>query len=629
MALAIDASSPAAVQGATATTTTASFTPPANAAYVAFVAADADSGATDETCTVSDSSGMTWTLAKRHNGSPGADAEVWQAYSASAPGSITVSVVDNKGSVAKRMLVRVFTGAATTVIGATNGTNANSLAYTSTAANSWGWAVGLDGNTAAPVAGTAQTLEDSTTNIGVGDDVWTVRQNATTATPGTTVTMNVTTPGGALHHVAVEILELVAATSIPWRAPQPAQVQVPGMTPWTQRDRRDANTVAAAANPLPSPLDSAWQASARYWHLYGDAADASARTWQSLQRNYTSDPNLLTTPATDPLGMPTGLAYRTAATHVARYWAPVQPDREGYSPGLLDSAELEGVLLGSAETDKYYAVAATHSDRRLAPQQRAYISNPALLLTALLENELLGGGETGKYYRLAATHTDRREAPQQRAYISDPSFYPATTPTDPLTVAWGAGGMYWLLYNGAALNVSRREVPQQNRYQSVPGMLLTALLESPLLGGIDSATRQGAWFGTPARETGYQVRFNDVALLADLFDVTTTPTPRPYLTAATHTDRREVPNQPVRVKLFFDAGPGLAPLTLAWGVDGNLWHVYNRIWFDRPRWPERILYGPIEIPLPCIIVRPTTGTTTRPGSGLTARPDTGVTEDPC
>src|SRR5436305_15318913 len=86
------------------------------------------------------------------------------------------------------------------------------------------------------------------------------------------------------------------------------------------------------------------------------------------------------------------------------------------------------------------------------------------------------GGHYALLYAQAGWQPDRREVPQQRAYISDPSFYPTTAATDPLTVAWGAGGRYWLLYNTAAEHVDRRVVPQQRRYVCDPTLLATAQL---------------------------------------------------------------------------------------------------------------------------------------------------------
>lgn len=201
--LALDASSPVAVQDSN-NPTTVSVTPPAGSGIVVFVEADAGLGAADEAITVSDAGAvLTWTRAIQHNGAPGAVAEVWWAYAATAPGTITVRATDNKGAVAKRVYVRVFTGVDPSVIGATNSGAGTSVAYTSTRVNSWGWSCGIGSGT--PTAGAGQTLDDSTAGTGPdGDSTWVLRQNATTAAVGTSVTMSVT--ASSLHHVAVEVM---------------------------------------------------------------------------------------------------------------------------------------------------------------------------------------------------------------------------------------------------------------------------------------------------------------------------------------------------------------------------------------------------------------------------------------
>lgn len=288
-----------------------------------------------------------------------------------------------------------------------------------------------------------------------------------------------------------------ADASIPYNPQRLASPRDPGEVWWLQRDRRDANTVATAANPLASPLDTAWQAGGRHWQLYNGAVDAAPRTWQSQQRQHVSDPGLLT-PATDvTYTPPRQLQIRDTGEAP---WLQRRPT----DPTLLNTAQLENGLLGGADTGRHVTVAATHAPRRWTPEQPPRVATtPGLLDTALLEPPLLAGDTRRQY--AAADYTDRREMPQQRPCISDPSFYPTTTPTDPLTLAYGAGGTYWQLYNTAALTVDRREVPQQHRYISDPGLLGTALLENELLGGADSI--------------------------------------RHSLTAATHADRREVPQQ--------------------------------------------------------------------------------------
>lgn len=368
-----------------------------------------------------------------------------------------------------------------------------------------------------------------------------------------------------------------ATTSIPWAPQRLAQTRDPGEVPWIQRDRRDANTVTTAANDLDVPLLVMEQ---QRWHS----------------------------------------AYRDRRLALV----PQQPDRHLRA---LDAAAANDLvpplLVGDGGQDWHlYADTATR-DRSVRVQQRAYLSDPSLLspatsmppppptrvvpardpgevawlqranrdvtllATALLENELLGGADVARH-STGATHANRRLIPQQRPYISDPSFYPDL---DPLTVAFGPGGHYWLLCNTAALTVDRRLIPRQRPYVSDPGLLDTALLEGPLLVGCFRFTVQD-------RRSAPQQPARFAALGADAEPVEIAggvggDTWRRYNLPA-YGDRREVPQQPARQTVYFDLGPGSAPLTLAWGAGGSLWHRYNhaadlyvRMWWppqQRP-WP--------------------------------------------
>lgn len=489
-----------------------------------------------------------------------------------------------------------------------------------------------------------------------------------------TVTPQAVCAGSGRSNAWVGILLPVPAAAVIAPPARTVQGRDPGEAWWVQRDRRDANTVATAANPLPSPLDSAWRAGARYWHLYGDAADVAPRTWQSLQRLYVSDPNLL---AAAPAAVPYGPQRTVAARDPGEAWWQQLPGRD---PVALGQPLLENELLGSVDDLRRRYLEPAYGDRREVPQQRTYVSDPLLLTAALLENELLGGagaaqranapathaprwwmpqqparqvwyfdagpdvppltvafGDGGGYwarYNQAGWQPDRREVPQQRAYISDPSFYPTIPPLDPLTVAWGAGGAYWWLYNTAAGQVDRREVPQQRRYVSDPATLAGALLENELLGGADDRWRRYGQWPTDRRQVPQQRAYlSDPTLLG--------PPPTDPLTlaagvggdlwrrvnAAAYGDRREVAQQPSRWTLYFDAGPGSPPLTLTWGAGGDYWHRYQWRRPARSWWQPR----PVFVPLgdPCVVLRPFTGSTGRPGSGTTTRPFTGITADPC
>jgi hypothetical protein len=326
-----------------------------------------------------------------------------------------------------------------------------------------------------------------------------------------------------------------ADTSTPYNPQRTITTRDPGEAWWLQRDRRDANTVAAAANPLPSPLDSAWQAGGRYWHLYNDTADAAPRAWPAQQRQHVSDPGLLT-PAADVTYTP------PRQLQISDPGKAQWLQRRASDPTLLTTALLENELLGGADTARHATIAATHAARRWMPQQPARVATtPGLLDTALLEPPLLAGDTRRQY--AAADYTDRREMPQQRPYISDPSFYPTSAPTDPLTLAYGAGGTYWQLYNTAALDYDRREVPQQRRYVSDPGLLSSALLENELLGGADVG-RHLAWF-TDRRVVTTQPRYPDPNLLSQLDMPLLVRLPN----LAAYTDRRRQPTMPPRFDL--------------------------------------------------------------------------------
>lgn len=405
-----------------------------------------------------------------------------------------------------------------------------------------------------------------------------------------------------------------ALGGIPYSPPRTVQGRDPGETWWIQRDRRDANTVGSAANPLPSPLDT----TSRYPHLYGDWTRPAARPQQRPIYDQSPFVAVATTipptatrtvvardpgetwwqqrPGRDPamLGQPqlenellgaadTAKRYLEPATHAPRWWMPQQPPRVATTPGLLDTALLESPLLGAADDLRRHAAPPDYYDRRLVPQQRVYVSDPSLLATAELENELLGGATTALRYLLPATNADRREMPLQRPYISDPSFYPTVAATDPLTVAWGAGGPLWWLYNTAAAQVDRREVPQQRRYVSDPALLVSALLENELLGSADDLRRRVFAAANWPRPNPLAIRAAVALGAPDADPLTLTGDAMRRVMAAAYADRREMPAQPPRWTLYFDAGPGTPPLTLAWGAGGSLWHLYNRP--SRSRWP--------------------------------------------
>lgn len=162
MALAVDGSTPAWVKGTSNPSTTASFSPPANAMLVALTIAD-------ELNTWSVSGGsLTWTQVDSTNPSGFNSASVWVAFTTSAPGSITVSATKTGSFTANSLKVVVFTGAESSFSGAhTNNTNVATVSLTATATGSWLWAaMGNQGGGTTDTAATGCSYNDSEAAFG-------------------------------------------------------------------------------------------------------------------------------------------------------------------------------------------------------------------------------------------------------------------------------------------------------------------------------------------------------------------------------------------------------------------------------------------------------------------------------
>jgi chitodextrinase len=163
----------------------------------AFIAADGPGSGSSQTIASVTGGGLTWTLRSRANGRPGT-AEIWQAVAPAALSNVTLTATLSSGSYIGAMTVVSFTGASTSINGATAPAGAASGAptasLTTTRANSWVFAVGDDWDSAtARIAGANQTLVDQYL-APVGDTYWAQRQNTTTPNSGTLVTMNDTAP---------------------------------------------------------------------------------------------------------------------------------------------------------------------------------------------------------------------------------------------------------------------------------------------------------------------------------------------------------------------------------------------------------------------------------------------------
>jgi len=242
MALAIDASTPAAtsISNSGTTTASASFSPPASSVIFVFFAMVGATGVTAQSVnSLTDSLGshLGWALftGSRDNIRSGTtldgDTEVWWASCPSAQTNMTITATyaiangNASGNPAGIMQIVVFTGAATTQNGAASIRNSTASATPSqtlvTSTNN-SWVFGTLQNwtsSTGPTAGASQTntINGSSSillNAGDGDAYWAQLQNAVTPTSGTTVTLNDTAPTSiAFHFSMVEVIPGITAQS--------------------------------------------------------------------------------------------------------------------------------------------------------------------------------------------------------------------------------------------------------------------------------------------------------------------------------------------------------------------------------------------------------------------------------
>ncbi len=227
-ALAIDASTPASVEvvstGLT-TLTTASFTPPAGSVLYIMVGIDSSGSDPNKITSITDNLGahLSYTLVKKKGIELGGDSLSY-LYTAVIVNSqaMTVSVTeqDEPNSSMSYMKVLVVTGANTSSpVGVSGGgrgaTGVVSGTYISTVNNSWGWLIYSDWNDQAiPTPGANQTLYDSYF-VNFNDTYAIIQQNSTTASAGTSVTMNTTAPvaGAQTAYVYFEMKPVSVTTS--------------------------------------------------------------------------------------------------------------------------------------------------------------------------------------------------------------------------------------------------------------------------------------------------------------------------------------------------------------------------------------------------------------------------------
>ncbi|MEW1953441.1 galactose oxidase-like domain-containing protein [Terrabacter sp. NPDC080008] len=200
-------------QGTASTTITSPVitTHQTNELLIAFLASDGNLSGTQSFSSVT-GGGLTWTRRAASNQEPGT-AEIWQAAAPNLLSNVTVTATRTVGGYVGSMVVVAFSGADLTASGATStnsaASGAPSTSLTTKSANSWVWGVGNDWSTATGRSpGSNQTLVDQFLPS-VGDTYWVQRQNTTTASAGTTVTINDIAPTSDVWDLAA--VEVVAA----------------------------------------------------------------------------------------------------------------------------------------------------------------------------------------------------------------------------------------------------------------------------------------------------------------------------------------------------------------------------------------------------------------------------------
>ena len=179
-----------------------------NELLVAFIASDASAGGLSFSSVTG--GGLTWKLRTRANSQAG-DAEIWQAAAPSPVSNVVVTATRASGKWQGAISVAAFTGADTTILGATGtagaATGAPQVPLTTTRAGSWVWGVGVDWDGAlARTLPTGQTLADQYFSP-TGDTYWTQRLDSPTPAAGTQVTLADTAPTNHRWNLAsVEIL---------------------------------------------------------------------------------------------------------------------------------------------------------------------------------------------------------------------------------------------------------------------------------------------------------------------------------------------------------------------------------------------------------------------------------------
>ena len=258
MALAIDASTPAVAvnsTGATATVTTASFTPPSNSVLLIRWAANSKTGANPTAPTITDNLGvhLTYNLldfASRADATfqDGQCAQWWALVSSSAAMTITVTNGAASPDREAALSVAVFTGANTSApVGAhgkgnpASGTSTIAQSYTATADNSWGFIGVSDWDEKGAMTGgtgcTVSGASNGSANIGSAITYGFLSRTTADGVNGNSTTLNVTLGGSSanLHWVYAEVIPAAGAATGPAFYPKNQAVRAKSPQPQAYR----------------------------------------------------------------------------------------------------------------------------------------------------------------------------------------------------------------------------------------------------------------------------------------------------------------------------------------------------------------------------------------------------------
>ena len=214
--LSLDQSTPASVKKTGTTLTTAIFTPPAGSVLVISVQTNGSNNDDVKSIAVKDNltARLTYNLVQtKGNTTNEVYAKLyWAAVPNSQPMTVTATV-GGKSNDYSMLSVLVFTGANTAApIGASGGgrgaTGVINDSYNATADNSWGWLIYGDWmQRGVPTVPPGESLYDSY-NVNGEDTYALIRQNSTTTTAGTRVTMSTTSPtsGTRTTHIYFEVV---------------------------------------------------------------------------------------------------------------------------------------------------------------------------------------------------------------------------------------------------------------------------------------------------------------------------------------------------------------------------------------------------------------------------------------